>query len=101
MHPRAMAPALAVIAALASACGNGDDRGSTDPNAVGDAGLAGDAGAATDDPPATLLGAPLIFAPTSHGFGLSVVVLSGDIPRLQAAPGDGGLGARVRASGQS
>lgn len=59
-----------------------------------DAGLDGhsDAPAGADGSLFELLGAPLIFAPTAHGFGLNVVLRSGEPSALRA---------RVRAGAQS
>ncbi len=49
---------------------------------VGSTGMAGQG--ATEPEPFELLGAPLLFAPTDHGFGLSVVLASGDPSALRA-----------------
>jgi 3',5'-cyclic AMP phosphodiesterase CpdA len=64
------------------------DDGSPRPSAYCDA-LAG-AGISLDGAGQQLLGAPLVFAPTSHGFGVSVVL-------EQGSPAS--LGVRVRAAG--
>jgi hypothetical protein len=61
--------------------------------APGGAGVGGGAdGAVVDESGVALLGAPLIFAPTARGFGVSAVLRSGDPAALRA---------RVRASTQS
>src|SRR4051812_42255620 len=65
-----------------------DAGGSPTPSAYCDALVA--AGAALDGPAPQLLGAPLAFAPTDHGFGLSVVLEAGS---------PASLAVRVRAAG--
>ncbi|HVV48322.1 MAG TPA: metallophosphoesterase, partial [Polyangia bacterium] len=52
-------------------------------DAGADARTAGDA-AADAGAPSELLGAPLLFAPTAHGFGISVALRAGDPTRLAA-----------------
>ena len=65
-----------------------DGGGAPTPSAYCDALAAG--AAPLDDTAQQLLGAPLAFAPTSHGFGLSVVLQAGSPATL---------GLRVRAAG--
>jgi len=77
---------FARVAALAALlCGTGcSATPATDPGDASAGDVAGDAGA--------LLGAPVVFAPTTHGFGVSAVLAQGSPSALRA---------RVRPAGQS
>lgn len=82
-------PILAVVASVAALSGCGISKPQRDPGSGGASGAgsggapgAGGGGAPGGAP--QLLGAPLIVAPTGHGFGLNVVLHSGDPSTLRA-----------------
>src|SRR6187397_1587951 len=60
--------------------GNGDDAGAVDDAGPGDDGGVGGSGPVVP----TLSGPPLLFAPTTHGFGLSALTGAGDPALLRA-----------------
>src|SRR5262245_8749573 len=87
MRPSAISTAVAAGLAATLGCGPtqlapGIDAGVVAIDAPTSDGPADDTG--EGDGGLKLLGAPLIFAPTAHGFGLSVVLRSGDSTSLRA-----------------
>lgn len=82
-----------LVLALAGGCGvQVDDLRPAATPAEPDGGSQPDAGMEPVEPSPTLYGAPLLFAPTAHGFGLSVVTATGDPAKL---------GAHVRKRGET
>lgn len=80
---RVVSSPIAVSLALLAGCAARPDAGETTARRaeLTDAAGVGDAGA---DGGVELLGAPLLFAPTAGGFGISVVLRAGDPTQLEA-----------------